>query len=905
MLVLGVGALSAVGGVVYALFQHDLKRLLALHSIENVGIIVLGIGACLVLRARGADTWAAFALAAALLHTLNHAVFKALLFLGAGAFERAVGSLELDRLGGLLRRMPWTGGAFLVGAMAIAGLPPLNGFASEWLTLQALLHVSAYGNVGGGIAGALALGGARRDRGARRLLLRQGGRARAARAAAPRTAVADAVEAPLPMRAAVVFLAVALRRARRSRPGCCSARSSGSRRGRRRAPTHVGLHLPGTGSLPTAGIARRARRAHGRARSSLRGGAAPRPRRPGPAASSSSPQLDWTSAGFTKPLRLVLEAVLRPEREIAVRSAGRRRPGGHLPRPRAASDRRARLPARRPRLARARRGHARRLQSGSLGTYVVYLIALVRRAARRRPARADRMSAATAAVGGACRSSAGSSLAPLLPGLVQHWKARLQGRRGPTPLQPYRELRRLWGKSTVDVEGTDARLPARAGGRRRQPRRRRPARPGRRAGARTRASATTRSRSLGLLALARFALAAASWDVAQRLLADGREPRPDDLGVRRGDARPLARASRRSSPGRPTCAAIVAGDGGHGRSGRARRSALGAVAFALVVVAETGRQPVDNPDTHLELTMIHEGPLLEYAGRDLAYLQWAAAARHWLVLVLAAQVFLPHAGERLVAARAAARRARRPVRGARADGDARREDARSCSSRGCSPSARWPRCSGSRLTWWGSRERRARLAARRARPASSSSCAGARSRSRSLTVQALVLAGVALDEATTGRRPRRRRRAGRAGARAGGAVPRPRLAHARAATRPRRVAPLVRAGVAVALALALTWLVPSIGLDSRNTERAVLALVAFGIVTTATRRATLFQVMGVVLVENGARARRARAPRRLVAAIELGVALDLTLVVARRRGLPRADLRRVRRRRQRRSEEAP
>jgi formate hydrogenlyase subunit 4 len=69
---------------------------------------------------------------------------------------------------------------------------------------------------------------------------------------------------------------------------------------------------------------------------------------------------------------------------------------------------------------------------------------------------------------------------------------------------------------------------------------------------------------------------------------------------------------------------------------------LAAVAFALVVVAETGRQPVDNPDTHLELTMIHEGPLLEYAGRDLAFLQWSAAARHWVVLVLAAQIFLPH-----------------------------------------------------------------------------------------------------------------------------------------------------------------------------------------------------------------------------------------------------------------------
>ena len=184
VLVLALGALSAVAGVTYALFQHDLKRLLALHSIENIGIIVLGLGACLVLRARGADTWAAFALAAALLHTLNHAVFKALLFLGAGAFEKAVGSLELDRLGGLLRRMPWTGGAFLVGAMAIAGLPPLNGFASEWLTLQALLHVTAYGDDRRRDRRRDRAGRPGGDRCARRLLLRQGRRARAARAAA-------------------------------------------------------------------------------------------------------------------------------------------------------------------------------------------------------------------------------------------------------------------------------------------------------------------------------------------------------------------------------------------------------------------------------------------------------------------------------------------------------------------------------------------------------------------------------------------------------------------------------------------------------------------------------------------------------------------------------------------------
>ena len=110
-------------------------------------------------RRRARREWAAIAFAAALLHVANHAIFKALLFLGAGAFERAVGALELDRLGGLLRRMPWTGGAFLVGSMAIAGLPPLNGFASEWLTLQSLLHVALDAPLGVALASGVALAG--------------------------------------------------------------------------------------------------------------------------------------------------------------------------------------------------------------------------------------------------------------------------------------------------------------------------------------------------------------------------------------------------------------------------------------------------------------------------------------------------------------------------------------------------------------------------------------------------------------------------------------------------------------------------------------------------------------------------------------------------------------------------
>jgi hydrogenase-4 component B len=139
VLVLVVGGLSAVLGVLYALMQHDLKRLLAYHSIENIGIILLGLGAGMIGLSYGRSDIAAIGLAASLYHVLNHAVFKALLFLAAGGVLMETGTRQIEQLGGLLRRMPWTGLWFLIGAMAISGLPPLNGFASEWLTFQALL----------------------------------------------------------------------------------------------------------------------------------------------------------------------------------------------------------------------------------------------------------------------------------------------------------------------------------------------------------------------------------------------------------------------------------------------------------------------------------------------------------------------------------------------------------------------------------------------------------------------------------------------------------------------------------------------------------------------------------------------------------------------------------------------
>jgi formate hydrogenlyase subunit 4 len=145
---------------------------------------------------------------------------------------------------------------------------------------------------------------------------------------------------------------------------------------------------------------------------------------------------------------------------------------------------------------------------------------------------------------------------------------------------------------------------------------------------------------LGLLALARFAVAAASWDTGSGFSLMGAS-RDLTLSVFVESVLVLALAVAALTAGTTDLRGIVAGTAG-GDVWTRPALALGAIAFALVVLAETGRQPVDNPDTHLELTMIHEGPLLEYAGRDLAYLHWAAAARHWIVLVLAAQVFLPH-----------------------------------------------------------------------------------------------------------------------------------------------------------------------------------------------------------------------------------------------------------------------
>jgi len=230
-------------------------------------------------------------------------------------------------------------------------------------------------------------------------------------------------------------------------------------------------------------------------------------------------------------------------------------------------------------------------------------------------------------------------LAPLLVGAIQRQKAYLQGRVGASALQPYRELRRLWHKHVVQPSGTTivyALAPA--------------------------VCAAALAAALlavppggdvpqfgvghdalvvvGLLALARAAVALSAWDTTSGfgLMSAGR----DLTFAVAGEALLLLVLATAALPvGSTDLAAMWQGASGADIWMQPAHW-CGLAGMLLIVLLETGRQPVDNPDTHLELTMVHEGPLLEYAGRDLAYLQWAAAARHWVVLVLAAGLFLPH-----------------------------------------------------------------------------------------------------------------------------------------------------------------------------------------------------------------------------------------------------------------------
>jgi formate hydrogenlyase subunit 4 len=245
------------------------------------------------------------------------------------------------------------------------------------------------------------------------------------------------------------------------------------------------------------------------------------------------------------------------------------------------------------------------------------------------------------ALAGAIQILGGVALAPLLVGLIQAFKARLQGRRGPSPIQPYLELRRLWGKTLVQPQGASplyGLVPLVVAA----------------ATLLALAVVPVAGRSgefglgndaivlVGLLALARLAPVLSSWDTGSGFALMGSAR---DLMVSvSAEALLLGALILAALPAGSTDLVAMSQAAAGGELWSEPGHWCAAAAFALILLVETGRLPIDNPDTHLELTMMHEGPLLEYAGRDLALLEWAAAARHWIFMVLAAGLFLPHWG---------------------------------------------------------------------------------------------------------------------------------------------------------------------------------------------------------------------------------------------------------------------
>ncbi len=369
---LALGGLSALLGITYALFQAELKSLLAFSTIENVGIIALALGAAAIFQSQGDQRWTAVAVAAALLQALNHAAAKALMFLGAGSIDRAAGGLRLDRMGGVLDRMPWTGSSVLVGALAMASVPLLGLFASEWMTFQALLEMGRDTGVGIAVAGGLAAAvlGATAAVGAfcfvRLIGLVLLGR--------PRTeGFREASEVPRAMRAPVVALGgvcVALGLV----PGLLLPRLADLAPGDGGIDLGAGLTAPGT-SLGTLGLGLALAGVAG-ILIALRGRRARRPAAVWNCGQELDPALEWTSAAFTKPANLAFQGLLRPERDVVVVASGGvvhevRHRGGvpHL------FDSHVYAPVLRGAMAGA--AVARRLQSGNLRQYVASLVGLV------------------------------------------------------------------------------------------------------------------------------------------------------------------------------------------------------------------------------------------------------------------------------------------------------------------------------------------------------------------------------------------------------------------------------------------------------------------------------------------------------------------------------------------------
>ena len=455
LVVLALAGITCVMGVLYALMQHDLKRLLAYHTVENIGIIFIGLGLALAFQSFGFALAAALAFTAALLHVLNHSLFKNLLFFGSGAVLAGTGERDMEHLGGLIHRMPLTAFTFLVGCVAISALPPLNGFVSEWLTFQAILlspQLPSWGlkflvpAVGALLALSAALAAACFVKAFGVTFL---GRPRTEAAASAHEADRFSLTAMFALPALCLLAGIL--------PGFFIDALAPA------AQSMVGASMPLQSEVPYLSIvpiaesrssyngllvfifmllsatARRVR--HPSAGVEPRCGAG----RPGIAAiPTRSPQTQYTASSFAQPIRRVFGTlVFRAREQVEMPPPGDARAGA----PHRQPERRhlgCVLRADRPR----GRMHRRLAQPAAISQHPPLSQLRVRRAGRPSAGARDMALILNLAVQ-AAQMLLVLALAPLLVGFVRKVKARLLRRQGPPLIQPYRDLIRLLRKEVV------------------------------------------------------------------------------------------------------------------------------------------------------------------------------------------------------------------------------------------------------------------------------------------------------------------------------------------------------------------------------------------------------------------------------------------------------------------------
>ncbi len=643
MVVLGVGGITAAMGVLYALMQHDLKRLLAYHTVENIGIIYIGLGLALAFKANGMALAAALALTAALFHVFNHSVFKSLLFFGAGSVLTATGERDMEHLGGLIHRMPQTAFVFLVGCVAISALPPLNGFVSEWLTFQAILlspQLPSWGlkflvpAVGALLALSAALAAA--------CFVKAFGVSFLGRARTP--AAANAQETDSNSLAAMYFLA-ALCLVAGVLPGLFIDAL---------APVAQALvgdtmpHQSGLAWLTIVPIAESRSSYNGllvfifvvmsgsMAAFAIHRLASDRLRR-APAWDcgypDASPATQYTASSFAQPIRRVYGT------SVFLRARDRRDAATRLDRAGAADGGCARLDLGRALRAgrKLRRFCHRPPQYPAIPHHSQLPHAGVRGAGASFVGARDMSFVRDYAFQGA-QMLLVLLLSPLLTGFVRKVKARLLRRKGPPLLQPYRDLIRLMRKDVVLAESASRLfrvIPYIVF-----------------AGTWVAASLVPTFRGgllfswsadliaiIALIGSARFFLALAGLDVGTAFggIGSSREVMIASLAEPAMLMIVFTLALVAGSTQLSTVAAYML------TSGVGLRVSLGLALLALIMVAiaENTRIPIDNPATHLELTMVHEAMVLEYSGRHLALIDLSSELKLLLYVSLIGCVFTP------------------------------------------------------------------------------------------------------------------------------------------------------------------------------------------------------------------------------------------------------------------------